>query len=304
METAPTSEIIEYNPVTAALASVEKYRGLVVDVSTQKGLAEGKAAHKEVAALRIALEKTRKKVKEDVVARGRLIDGEANRIFALIAAIEDPIKAQIEAEERREQAAREAAILAEQQRLEAEERARKEAEEKRLAEERAKNEAESRRLAEERAKLEAEQKATREKAEAEARARQAQIDEQERASKARIAEAEEKARKERQAEEDRLRAEREKVDAARREQEERERKEREAAEAKAAAERRAKEEAERVERERLESIEREKKRAAQDLLDAGGMLDTFVNRFGHMEQFASVVEAIRKVRQVPARKAA
>jgi hypothetical protein len=280
-----TTAIVEYNPITSALASVEKYRGLVCDVTTPKGLAEAKAAHREVAALRIALEKTRKKVKEDVLARSKLIDGEANRIFALIAAIEDPIKAQIDAEENRIEAARLAAIEAEKQRLEAEERARKEAEENRLADERAKNEAEARRLAEERAQLEAQQKAAREKAEAEDRARRAKIDEEERAAKKRIEDAEAEARAKRQAEEDRLRAEREKLDVASRDEEDRQRKVREEAEAKAAVERRAKEEA-----------EREERLKAAELLDAQGMLDTFVKRFGHLRQFAKVVKVIEALK--------
>ena len=188
------SAIAEYDPIIAALATVEKYRGLVCDVSTPQGLAEAKSAHKEVAAVRIALEKTRKKVKEDVVARGKLIDGEANKYFAQIAAIEEPIKSQIEAEERREQEAREAAIKAEADRLAKEEADRKAAEEARLAAERAA-------IAKERAELEAQQRAAREKIEAEERARRQAIADEEAAAAKRIAEAEAKAKAIRDAEE-------------------------------------------------------------------------------------------------------
>ena len=106
------NQITEYNPITAALASIEKYRGVVLDVSTDKGMKEAKAIHREVAAPRIALEKARKQLKEDVLERGRLIDGEAKRIASQIAAIEDPIKSQIEAEERRECVTKSRSVLA------------------------------------------------------------------------------------------------------------------------------------------------------------------------------------------------
>jgi hypothetical protein len=264
MEATLATAIVEYNPITSALASVEKYRGLVCDVTTPKGLAEAKAAQREVAALRIALEKTRKKVKEDVLARSKLIDGEANRIFALIAAIEDPIKTQIEAAERREQEAREAAIKAEQDRLAAEERAKKEAEEKRLAEERAKLAADREALEKAQAvQREAEEKARREREEADRQAR-AKIEEEERAARQRIEAAEAEARAKRQAEEDRQRQVREE------------------AEEKALAERHAKEEAEREERIR-----------EQERMDGYDRLRTFVKHFGHLEEFQPITAEIQ-----------
>jgi len=248
--------IVEYEPIAGALASVEKYRGLVCDVTTPNGLAEAKSAHREVAALRIALEKTRKKVKEDVLARSKLIDGEANRIFALIAAIEDPIKSQIDAEEQRVERERVAAIEAEQARLAAEEAARKKAEEEKLAAERA-----------EIARREAALRAEKERQEEEALARRAAIAAEEAAARQRI--------------EEQNRA----AYAAREE-----------AEAKALAERRAKEETERKAREQKEAAEREEKRKAAELLDANSMLDTFVKRFGHLKQFAKVVKAIEALK--------
>lgn len=258
--------IIEYEPIAGALASVEKYRGLVCDVTTPKGLAEAKAAHREVAALRIALEKTRKKVKEDVLARSKLIDGEANRIFALIAAIEDPIKTQIEAEERREQEAREAAIKAEQDRLAAEETARKKAEEDRLAAERAEISRQQAALRAAQEKQAEEEHARRAVLAAEEAAARQRIEEQERAARAVREEEDRKAAAARRIEEDRLRVEREAIDKARREK---------------------------------EAAEREEKRKAAEILDAQGMLDTFVKRFGHLKQFSKVVKAIDDLK-VPA----
>lgn len=270
MEPAGSTAIAEYEPIAAALGSIEKYRGLVFEVTTPHGMKEAKAAHREVAAPRIALEKARTKLKADVLERGRMIDGEAKRIGALFAAIEDPIKAQIEAEERRIEAARQAAIVAEQERLAAEERARKEAEEAQLAAQRAE-------IARQHAALEAakrqrdeDERARRAAIEAEDRARRAKFEEEERAARKRIEEVEAQARAARQAEEDRLRAERERLEAARREEEDRQRKAREA----------------------LEAVEREERRKATELLDARGMLSTFRNRFGHLKPFAKVVKAI------------
>lgn len=273
--------IEEYNPITAALAGVEKYRGLVCDVTTPKGLAEAKSAHKEVAALRIALEKTRKKVKEDVVARGKLIDGEANIIFAQIAAIENPIKTQIEAEERREQEAREAAIKAEQDRLAKVEADRKAAEEAQLAAERAE-------IAKQRAELEAKEKA-RLDAEAEARrkiqeeelASKRRIEEQERAARAVVDAANRQAQAVRDAEDARQQAERDRLAAIQRAADEKRRQ----AEAEAAA--KAK-----IEQDRKDAEERERRRVVMEKADARTALELWRNRYGHMAEYAGVVAAI------------
>jgi hypothetical protein len=281
-----TTAIVEYNPITSALASVEKYRGLVCDVTTPKGLAEAKAAHREVAALRIALEKTRKKVKEDVLARSKLIDGEANRIFALIAAIEDPIKTQIEAEERREQEAREAAIKAEQERLAAEERARKEAEEKRLAEERAKlvaeREAFERQQAEARAKLQAEEDARRKA----------------------LAEEEARVRTARRAEEEKLAAERERVEAERSKLEEAARAEQFRKDEEARAVRLEEQRKRDADENARQMARREAERQEQDRLDARATLETFLQRYGDEPEFGAVAAAIRAYFERQKRRAA
>jgi len=281
-----SNAITEYSPITAALASVEKYRGLVCDVTTPKGLAEAKSAHREVAALRIALEKTRKKVKEDVLARSKLIDGEANRIFALIAAIEDPIKAQIEAEERREQEAREAAIRAEQERLAAEERARKEAEERRLAEERAK-------LAAEREAFERQQSEARAKLQAEADA-----------SFKALAEEQERVRLTRLAEEEKLAAERERVNDERRKLEEAARAEQFRKDEEARAQRLEEQRKREAEENARAQAEREQRRKDQDRLDARAMLETFLQRYGDEPEFGAVAAAIRAYFERQRRRAA
>lgn len=259
------SAISEYNPIAAVLADLtQRHKGVVFDVTQPSGMREAKAAAKDIAQYRIALEKTRVELKADVLKRGRLLDSEAKVIADKLAELEDPIVDQIKAEERRIEAERLAAIVAEQERLAAIERARKEAEEKHLAEQRAD-------IARQQAALrEQTDKAMREREEADRQAR-AKIEAEERASRERIAAAEAKARAERQAEEDRLRAERERLDA----------------------ERRAADEVKRKELEARESAERERRRQENELVDARAMLDTFVQRFGHRKEFATVVTAIK-----------
>jgi hypothetical protein len=58
-------------------------------------------------------------------------------------------------------------------------------------------------------------------------------------------------------------------------------------------------------REEKEAAEREQQRKLDEQLDAVVMLDTFVERFGHLRQFASVVKAIKALPAAkPAKKAA
>jgi hypothetical protein len=265
-----TTAITEYSPIEAALAGIEKYRGIVFDVATQQGMVEAKAAHREVAAPRIALEKVRTKLKADVLERGRQIDGEAKRIGALFAAIEDPIKEQIARQERCEEEARQAAIRAEQERIEAEARAKKEAEERLLAQQRDE-------LARQRAALEAEQRkaaeaerARREAVESEERERRGKIEADEAAARRRIREEEDKARAVREIEETRLRAERKRLEDEQRAQDAEKRRQQDLAEA----------------------AEREVRRQQNELSDARTMLDTFRKRFRHRPEFALVLEAI------------
>ena len=150
------NEIVEYKATEAAIADIQRFKGLIVDVDTQDGLAEGKSILRQVAAVRIALDKSRKKLKEDVLERGRQIDGQAKPLFARVAEIEDPISAQIDAYTKREQREREEKVRLEAERIAAEERARKDAEEARMAAERAE-------IARQRAELEAQQKVERDR---------------------------------------------------------------------------------------------------------------------------------------------
>lgn len=97
-----TYEIAEYSGVAAAMASIEaKYAGRVYDVLTREGMADAKAARREIREARTGLERLRKEIKAPAWKRCQLIDSEAKEITKRLSAIEDPIDAIIKAEEQR-----------------------------------------------------------------------------------------------------------------------------------------------------------------------------------------------------------
>jgi colicin import membrane protein len=248
-----STQIVEYSQTEAALADLaSRYKGVLFDVTTPTGMSEAKRSRAEIRDYRVALEKKRVEIKAPALERCRLIDAEAKRITAELSALEDPIDSQIKVEERKKEEARLAAERAELARIEAEERARKEAEEARMAAERAE-------IARRQAELDRQEREARERIEAEAQASRQRIEEAERAARLQQEEADRAARASRQAEEDRLRLERELLEAQRRE---------------------------------VEEAQREAQRKAAEVMDARSMLRTFRDRFGHLKQFAGVVKAI------------
>jgi colicin import membrane protein len=114
VETAVTS----MNALTAGLADLSKrFKGVIYDVTTAKGMTEAKAARKEIAGPRIEVEKIRKAAKAPILELGRKLDAEAKRITEELQALEGPIDQQITAEENRIKAEREAALQAERDRV-------------------------------------------------------------------------------------------------------------------------------------------------------------------------------------------
>lgn len=114
VETAVTS----MNKLTAGLEDLAKrFKGVVYDVTTPNGMAEAKAARKEIAAPRIEVEKIRKAAKAPILELGRKLDAEAKRITEELLRLENPIDEQIKAEENRIEAERQAKIKAEQDRI-------------------------------------------------------------------------------------------------------------------------------------------------------------------------------------------
>jgi len=110
------STIVEYSATEAALADLrQRFAGVQFDLTTTKGrdaITKGRA---EVRGYRTGLEKKRKEVKAPVLELARRIDAEAERITAELLLIEEPLTAQIDADD-----ARRAAEKAERDRLEAE----------------------------------------------------------------------------------------------------------------------------------------------------------------------------------------
>lgn len=249
-----TTEIVEYSKTEAALSDLaSKYKGVIFDVTTRDGMQTAIKGRAELRELRVALEKTRKAIKEPALRRTQQIDSEARRITAALSALEDPIDAQIKKEEDRKEFERTKPEREAAEKALAEEAARKLAEEQRMAAERAEIDRQRAELAKaEQARL---------AAEAESRAR---IEADERAARMRIEESERQERLARQA-----REEVERVKAAE-----------EAARLKA-------------ERDALEAVQREVQRKADELLGAEQMLNTFVQRYGHIDTFATVTAAIR-----------
>lgn len=229
------TEIVEYSKTEAALAVLaQQYQGVIYDVSTKEGMEAARKGRAEIKSYRVALEKTRKEIKESALRRCQVIDAEA--------------------------------------------RAKREAEEARLAAERAEIERQRAELAKAEEARKAAEAEARRKIEEEERAARMRIEEQERQARLAREEEERKARQAREAEEARLRAERQRIEDERRAAEEKARKEREAEEA------------------RLREIERQK----AELLDGRDMLATFVRRFGHRAEFSTVAASISEFLQTEA----
>ena len=107
-----TRQITEYNSTAAILAELaERYANVVFPVATKDGMKDAKDVRGKLVKLRTGLEAVRKEIKEPALRRTQAIDAEAKWITAAIKQIEEPIDAQIKAEEQRieaEKAAKEA----------------------------------------------------------------------------------------------------------------------------------------------------------------------------------------------------
>lgn len=110
--------IAEYTATEAALADLRaKYEAVVYDVTDAKTMKLAKEARAEIKGYRVALEKCRVEIKAPALERCRAIDADAKRITADLLALEEPIDAQIKAEETRKEREKAAAEEAERQRV-------------------------------------------------------------------------------------------------------------------------------------------------------------------------------------------
>lgn len=115
-----TNAVAEFDRVAAGLAELQsKYKGVVYDVTTTKGMAEAKEARRAVREPRIEVEKIRKAAKAPILALGKKLDSEAARITKELEALEGPIDEQIKTEESRKERERQEKIEAEMKRVSA-----------------------------------------------------------------------------------------------------------------------------------------------------------------------------------------
>lgn len=107
--TTYAGEIVEYSPTAAALAELrDKFANVIFPVETKTGMKDAKEVRQKLVKLRTGLETQRKELKEPALRRCQSIDAEAKEITTAIKAIEEPIDAQIKAEEARIEAEKQA----------------------------------------------------------------------------------------------------------------------------------------------------------------------------------------------------
>jgi DNA repair exonuclease SbcCD ATPase subunit len=115
---AVQTAVAEFDRVAAGLQDLQdRFGGVLYDVTTTKGLDTAKEARAAVRAPRFEVERVRKAAKAPILALGKSIDDRAKEITAAILKIEEPIVFQIEAEEARKEAEKQAKIDAEIKRV-------------------------------------------------------------------------------------------------------------------------------------------------------------------------------------------
>lgn len=116
--TEVSKAVAEFDRVGAGLAGLSKqYKGVVYEVTTGKGMEEAKAARVAIREPRYEIERIRKAAKAPILALGKKLDKEAERITSELLRLESPIDEQIKAEEERKERERQAKIEAEQKRV-------------------------------------------------------------------------------------------------------------------------------------------------------------------------------------------
>lgn len=251
---------VQFEPyLDQANAAAEKVLGLeITDVSQKEEMKLARSTRLELKNIRVAAEKTRKDLKEDIVKEGRFIDGVAKLITNATTPIEADLKEKEEFAERKERERVAALVKSRTDALYAVGYDSRFVSLSQLSEDDFSDLLESAtkdyeaRLAEER-RIE-DERVAKEKADAEERAR---IEAENARLRAEAEEREMERAKERAEAEAKLAAERAKADAERKAREDAERREREAREAAERAERERKEEELRKEREAREAAERE-----------------------------------------------
>lgn len=121
-EVAPLTTVAEYNTIAAGIAMMlEKHGKVLTDPPVVTGnataLATVKASRQELVKFRTKLEKKRVEVKAEALAFGRRVDSEAKRLQAIADPLEAAYDAIVTAEEDRLEKIRQAELEAERQRI-------------------------------------------------------------------------------------------------------------------------------------------------------------------------------------------
>lgn len=105
IEYGQTGPVVKFDATSAALSALQHtYKGIVFDCSNPSQDKLARQARRECVSLRTALEEARKALKKPLLDAGKALDEKANALKAAIKAVEDPIDAQIGAEEARKEA--------------------------------------------------------------------------------------------------------------------------------------------------------------------------------------------------------
>lgn len=112
--------LADFNAVEAGLQMLrEQFSGVVFDVATTKGMDDAKQARLTLREPRYEVERIRKAAKAPLLALGKKLDADAQRITAEIEKLEGPIDRQIKNEEERKEREKQARIAAEAARVQA-----------------------------------------------------------------------------------------------------------------------------------------------------------------------------------------
>jgi colicin import membrane protein len=110
--------ITEINALEVVIAELEsRYEGVVFDVTTTEGMEAARKARQTIREPRYTLQRMRKEAKAPLNQLKKGIDEQAEGYISRISAIEDPVHLQIETEEARKEAERQARIEAERKRV-------------------------------------------------------------------------------------------------------------------------------------------------------------------------------------------
>jgi hypothetical protein len=115
-----STAVAKFDRVAAGITELRtKYKGVIYDVTTTKGMKDACEARAAIRAPRYEVEKVRRECKAPILALGKEIDSRAARITADLLALEAPVDEVIKREEQRKEDDRKARAETERKRVQA-----------------------------------------------------------------------------------------------------------------------------------------------------------------------------------------